>query len=102
MGNLSSFWGTANHFGVLRSVVHFHYVVVIQALRELAGKYIKWPTAEQRLRMKEAIVRNSGFPGVVGMLDGTLIRVFKALARRGEKKALMTNLKKCRRAPVFP
>jgi len=75
MGNLSSFRGVGVVFGVSRSVVHYHYIIVIEALRELAPKYIKWPTPAQRNRHKEYIERRTGFPGVVGMMNGTLITV---------------------------
>ena len=60
-------------FGVSRGVVHCHYLTVIEALRELASRYIKWPSRSERQRIASIIERRSGYKGVCGAIDGTLI-----------------------------
>ncbi|KAE8748579.1 hypothetical protein FOCC_FOCC004755 [Frankliniella occidentalis] len=75
LSNMDTFRSTGVTFGVSPGTVHCHYIVVIQALRELATRYIKWPSQEERRRMKEMMEQRTGFPGVVGYIDGTLIRI---------------------------
>lgn len=75
MSNLDTFRATGVIFGVSRSVVHFHYLVVIEALRELAPKFIKWPDRFERDRLKIATERRTGYPGIVSFIDGTLILI---------------------------
>jgi len=82
LGNLCSFRVTASVFGVANSVVHSNYVVVTEALRELSEKFVKWPTTAGRARTKNACRRKAGFPGVIGMMDGSLIKVTAPCVQR--------------------
>ena len=69
-------------FGVAKSVVHDHYIVLIQTLSEMSREYITWPTAAQRILTKNYCERKNRFPGVVGMMDGTLIKVTAPLIQK--------------------
>ena len=71
LANPDTFRSTAVHFGVQPGVVHFHYCYIIEALREMAPQYIQWPDAHERMNIKERFLEYSGFPGIVGCLDGT-------------------------------
>ncbi|KAE8739939.1 hypothetical protein FOCC_FOCC014550, partial [Frankliniella occidentalis] len=71
LANLDSFRGTGVVFGVSRGTVHHHYLVRI----ELAPRYIKWPSRLERQRIAQIIEGRTGYPGVVGAIDGTLIAI---------------------------
>ncbi|KAE8741641.1 hypothetical protein FOCC_FOCC012843 [Frankliniella occidentalis] len=73
LANLDTFRSTGVVFGVSRGTVHAHYIVVIEALRELAPRYIKWPSRLERQRIARVIEERSGYRGVVGAIDGILI-----------------------------
>lgn len=75
LANLDTFRSTGKTFGCSRSTVHFHYTVVIEALREMAPKFIKWPSPVERERISRRIHERSGYDGIVAIMDGTLINV---------------------------
>jgi hypothetical protein len=70
-----TFRSVALRFGVGPSTLYYFYSYVIQALREMAGTYIAWPDAEERQHIHETFRRATGFPGVVGCIDGTHVYV---------------------------
>lgn len=76
-----TFRSTAINFGVSKSVIFFHYIVLIEALREMAPTYISWPDAVERDAIKVRIEQKYGYPGVVGCIDGTNIYVTAPLAQ---------------------
>ncbi|XP_034236326.1 uncharacterized protein LOC117642351 [Thrips palmi] len=71
LANPDSFRSVALRFGVLPGTVYYHYAYIIEVLRELAPKYIQWPDAEERIVIKGSFQAYSGFPGIVGVVDGT-------------------------------
>lgn len=73
--NPDTFRSCGKHFGKDKSVIHFHYRYIIQVLRELAPKYIKWPAAAERDAIKAAFEENYAYPGVVGCMDGVQIAI---------------------------
>lgn len=62
-------------FGVTKGVVHFHYKYIIEALREMAPQYIKWPDNMEREMISEFFEDLYGYPGVCGCIDGCHISV---------------------------
>lgn len=52
------------------SEVHNIYVVIIEALREKADEYIRWPTAEERNVIRRTLEEPSDFRGIVEIIDG--------------------------------
>ena len=62
-------------FGVCPSTVHFHYKYIIEALRELAPKYIKWPSAFEMEVIAAVFEQLYGYPSVCGCIDGCHIRI---------------------------
>ncbi|KAE8738765.1 hypothetical protein FOCC_FOCC015747 [Frankliniella occidentalis] len=70
-----SFRSVALKFGVNPGTLYYFYFYVIMALRELAPNYISWPDAEERRVIKDTFERATGFPGIIGSIDGTHITV---------------------------
>ncbi|KAE8737669.1 hypothetical protein FOCC_FOCC016867 [Frankliniella occidentalis] len=66
-----SFRSVALRFGVSKSEVHDHYVLVIRVLRDMKDTYLTWPNAEERNTIKRNCQRISNFPGIVGIMDGS-------------------------------
>ncbi|XP_046395734.1 putative nuclease HARBI1 [Ischnura elegans] len=48
---------------------------VTLALTTLAKKYLVWPTGEAAVGVIDGFARSSGFPGVIGAIDGTHIEI---------------------------
>lgn len=68
-----TFRSVALRFGVNPGTLYLFYTSIIQALRELGGRFITWPNQEERDQIKGAFLRVSGLPGVVSCIDGTHI-----------------------------
>ncbi|KAK3923113.1 Protein ANTAGONIST OF LIKE HETEROCHROMATIN PROTEIN 1 [Frankliniella fusca] len=66
-----SFRSVALRFGVLPADVHYHYRYLIEVFRLMAPTYIKWPDQAERNEIKRRFQNYSGFPGIVGVIDGT-------------------------------
>ncbi|XP_052130914.1 putative nuclease HARBI1 [Frankliniella occidentalis] len=58
-----------------RKHIHNQYTILLNALCGIGHKYIKWPNIRQRQQTELFYRRNFGFPGVAGVIDGTLIRI---------------------------
>ena len=69
------FRSVALRFGTYPSTVHRHYVRIIEAICDLAPRYIQWPSPAEREVTKAAFERYAGFPGVVGLIDGTFVNI---------------------------
>ena len=48
---------------------------VCLALVELMPQYCQWPTEERKKEVKGEFFKVAGFPGVVGCIDGTHVRI---------------------------
>lgn len=48
---------------------------VTQAICNLATKYIKFPRGDELQQIKEEFFRQSGMPGVIGLVDGSLFPI---------------------------
>jgi len=70
-----TFRSVALRFGETPEVLHFHYLRVINILSQMADTYIYWPHAEERTVVSRAVQRRTGFPGVVGAVDGCHIQI---------------------------
>ncbi|KAK3925265.1 Protein ANTAGONIST OF LIKE HETEROCHROMATIN PROTEIN 1 [Frankliniella fusca] len=73
--NQDTFRSSGLHFGKKKGSIHFHYAYVIEVLREMRSRYIKWPDAQEREIIKAAFEENYGYPGVVGCIDGVSIEI---------------------------
>jgi len=70
-----TFRSVALRFGVGPSTLYYFYSYIIQALRELSGRFISWPDQEERQHIQHSFRRATGFPGVAGCIDGTHVYV---------------------------
>ena len=64
-----TFRSVALRFGVHPGRVHEYYVYVIEALREMGPRFVRWPNDNERTVTKRVLERRSGFPGVIGIID---------------------------------
>ncbi|KAE8738155.1 hypothetical protein FOCC_FOCC016375 [Frankliniella occidentalis] len=71
LANPDTFRSIALHFGVLPGSLHDHYSTLIGCFRAMAPLYVKWPDAEERRVISAKFEAYSGFPGIVGVIDGT-------------------------------
>jgi len=55
--------------------IHRNYIIIIECLRELTPRYIRWPDARERDTIKFEMERRYGYPSVVGAIDGTNIPI---------------------------
>lgn len=63
-------------FGVDKATVSRAVSDVSKALVNRRGEFIKWPTDDDELKViKINFFRRGGFPGVIGCVDGTHIRI---------------------------
>ncbi|XP_052126590.1 uncharacterized protein LOC127750079 [Frankliniella occidentalis] len=70
-----SFRSVALKFGVRPSTLYYFYTYVIEALMELAEKFITWPSEEEREEIKGTFERATGFPGIIGCIDCTHVEI---------------------------
>lgn len=70
-----SFRSVALRFGVTPGTLYYFYTYIIEALRELAPRFIRWPDEDERVGIKTTFQQASGFPGVVGCIDGTHVYI---------------------------
>lgn len=75
LATLDTFRSVGMKFGVEKGSVHFHYKYIIEALREMAPVYIKWPSDYEKELISTTFENRYGFPSVVGCMDGCLIQI---------------------------
>jgi hypothetical protein len=83
-GNGASVLDVASTFGIGEGTIILITKRVVTAILSLAPQFIVWPTAEERREHALKIERLSGFPNVVGCLDGTDIGIYKTPGLQGE------------------
>ncbi|XP_015763907.1 PREDICTED: putative nuclease HARBI1 isoform X2 [Acropora digitifera] len=65
----------ADRFDLTYSSVDRVFRRVVLAAVSLCGQYIKWPTGNQMPDIKSSFEEEGGFPGIIGVVDGTHIRI---------------------------
>ncbi|KAK3920911.1 Protein ANTAGONIST OF LIKE HETEROCHROMATIN PROTEIN 1 [Frankliniella fusca] len=73
--NQDTFRSSALHFVQKKMGIHYHYQYIIEALRNMAPDYIKWPNEYEREIIKAHFEEKCGFVGVVGCMDGVSINI---------------------------
>ncbi|CAC5411101.1 HARBI1 [Mytilus coruscus] len=61
--------------GVDKSTVSRCITRVSTVLASKAGTFIKWPSEDRKREIKNGFYENGGFPGVIGCIDGTHVRI---------------------------
>ncbi|XP_048577473.1 putative nuclease HARBI1 [Nematostella vectensis] len=62
-------------FGLPKSTVSRCVSDVTRALVSKADRFIKWPSRERQREIKQAFYDKHGFPGVIGCIDGTHVKL---------------------------
>ncbi|XP_067135134.1 putative nuclease HARBI1 [Centruroides vittatus] len=75
LGNREAYRSVSDRFGVSKSTLFRVVQTTCTALSELAPQFIKWPSGEQVQEITQSFHNKSGFPGVVGAIDGTHIEI---------------------------
>ncbi|XP_067131312.1 putative nuclease HARBI1 [Centruroides vittatus] len=75
LGNREAYRSVSDRFGVSKSTLYHVVQTTCTALSELAPQFIKWPSGEQVQEIMQSFHNKSGFPGVVGAIDGTHIEI---------------------------
>jgi hypothetical protein len=77
MANTEVFRQIANMYGFTnKGSAHYCVMEVLDVLAtQLHNKYIKWPTGEQCSMIAAEFEEKTGFPGVIGCIDGTHIPI---------------------------
>ncbi|XP_068671115.1 putative nuclease HARBI1 [Montipora foliosa] len=65
----------ADRFNVTMSSAHRAFRRVMLAVLNLYPEYIKWPNAREAHEIAHAFQDEWGFPGVVGLIDGTHVHI---------------------------
>ena len=83
-------YGNGGSVSKLQSIFQFGYGStinytkrVIKALTDVQHDWINWPTPERRAEIGQ-VMREEGFPGCVGFIDGTTINLSQKPAHNGE------------------
>jgi hypothetical protein len=71
-GNGSAIYRLKNLFQVGFGTIDLYTRRVIHAIYELRSSLVTWPTESERLESSQ-VMREEGFPGCVGFVDGTTI-----------------------------
>ena len=76
MASLDKYAAIADRFDVAESTACCAIRNLLRFVCDhLLSKLVTWPTAEERQEMRELYDGSHGFPGVVGMIDGTHIAI---------------------------
>ncbi|KAK3920737.1 Putative nuclease [Frankliniella fusca] len=73
--NKDTFRSAGLNFDYDRKTVHRQCLILLNVLCNVGKKFIKWPCARQRQATELFYRRIVGFPGVAGVIDGTLIPI---------------------------
>ena len=72
----ASFRDVADRFDITISTLHTILKRMVYFLSNLSSEIIKWPSAAEKIVI-EGHFRDNGFPGVIGAVDGTHIKIDK-------------------------
>nr|XP_027215952.1 uncharacterized protein LOC113808677 [Penaeus vannamei] len=75
LGNQESFRCVGDRFNLSKSSLHKVFLEVACALNLVMENIIVWPARDQINTFTEQCFRKTGFPGVVGAIDGTHIQI---------------------------
>ena len=62
-------------FNMGKSSLFVSFVRVVRALNTIAPEIIKWPSREERQRIRHSFRDIAGLPGVIGAIDGTYVPI---------------------------
>lgn len=74
---------TAEESSIAEGTVYLYCARVVQAFRRIRPQFLCWPDREGKEEIKERMGAE-GFPGCIGMVDGSLIRLALKPVKDGE------------------
>ena len=75
LGNKESFRGVADRFDLNKGFLHAIFLEVCEALKAIQPQMISWPDRHGQTEIANSFLRKTGFPGVVGCIDGSHIPI---------------------------
>ena len=75
LGNQESFRGIADRFNLSKGSLHYVFLQICQGLKNVRREFIRWPDNHQLVSIAEQFGLISGFPGIIGAIDGTHIPI---------------------------
>ncbi|KAK4320674.1 hypothetical protein Pmani_008507 [Petrolisthes manimaculis] len=75
LGNKESFRSVADRFNLSKGTLHATFFEVCEALKLVRPQIIYWPNRNEQARIVEGFLNRTGFPGVVGCIDGSYIPI---------------------------
>lgn len=75
LANQESFRGVADRFDMSKGTLHYIFSDICKVLCTLRNEYIRWPREEEFASLANGFQYKTGFPGVIGAIDGTHIPI---------------------------
>ncbi|KAK4319237.1 hypothetical protein Pmani_009802 [Petrolisthes manimaculis] len=75
LGNNETFQGVATRFSLNKGSLHKIVMEVFEAIHSKRQGFIVWPQGKELMDIADGFLRKTGFPGVVGIIDGTYIPI---------------------------
>lgn len=76
LGTPESFRSVADRFDMGKSTLHSVFMETCNALCGLRYNYVKMPTSDAQMSaVADGFFKKSGFPGVIGAVDGTHVAI---------------------------
>ncbi|XP_045106165.1 putative nuclease HARBI1 [Portunus trituberculatus] len=75
LGNKESFRGVADRFNFNKGFLHGIFFEVCSALEAVQVQFLSWPTRPEQNDIAERFLQKTGFPGIVGCIDGSHIPI---------------------------
>ncbi|CAG8619505.1 629_t:CDS:1 [Paraglomus occultum] len=84
LGSNTNIRDIASMFGIADGTVMKYQERVITALKSLKGKYVVWPRGEYCRMVHDQFQEVSGFPNVIGTIDGSHIPLWEAPSNKNK------------------
>ncbi|KAK4322217.1 hypothetical protein Pmani_007015 [Petrolisthes manimaculis] len=75
LGNKKSFRSVADRFDLNKGYLHGIVLEVCAGLRAVRPQFLNWPDREEQSQIENSFLRKTGFPEVVGCIDGSHIPI---------------------------
>ena len=70
LGTKSTYREIAEQFGLSESCTYYAVKAVVDFLNAIAEDFVKWPVEEAAVQAENDFRKISGFPGIIGAIDG--------------------------------
>lgn len=75
LGNQESYRGVGDRFDLSKGSLHRVCIEVCNILAAMQKEYIRWPESSELQGIADGFMAKTGFPGVIGAIDGTHIAI---------------------------